>query len=115
MRHGALLNRLILRDGAYCLRCGTRESLSVQHRANRGMGGSKLAGRPSNLIVLCIEDNVALEQDAGRAEQARDCGWKLSKFADPSEQPVLDVLERVWFQPTDDWTREHVADVAAPW
>lgn len=29
------------RDGGACVRCGARESLTVHHRVNRGMGGAR--------------------------------------------------------------------------
>ena len=79
------------RDKA-CPCCGsTGEELIPQHRANRGMGGSKERNRPSNIIVFCSFSNGQMESSYGFAALARIRGWKLYSHQDPEETPV-----RLW-------------------
>lgn len=42
------------RDGSACLRCGSREQLSIDHLRPRSLGGSD---DPANLRTLCISCN----------------------------------------------------------
>jgi hypothetical protein len=80
----------------WCWHCGTPENLVPHHRANRGMGGSKVADNFQNVILVCAEYNGAMESDAGVANQARDLGHKLSKFLASSE-PVFDNYAKRWY------------------
>lgn len=66
------------------------------HRANRGMGGSKIADNLQNVILVCQEYNGLMESDANVANQARDLGHKLSKFLSTSE-PVFDNFSKRWY------------------
>lgn len=72
-------NRYLSRDNG-CIHCGEVEAAVPHHRVNRGMGGSKLLDRPSNIIVLCSYINGLLESDAKWAERARTLGWKLPSW-----------------------------------
>lgn len=91
------VDRLAKRDGRRCLHCGTTEGLTVQHRANRGHGGSRSAESPANGIILCGLLNGRLESDPDAAELARLAGWKLSRHVDPAAWPVWDAVARVWW------------------
>jgi hypothetical protein len=72
-----------------CVHCGTDDdTLIPQHRANRGMGGSKALDRPSNIIVLCSAANFMLESNAKFAEVGRLYGWKLERHQLPELTPV---------------------------
>lgn len=84
------------RDGRACAHCGATEGLSIQHRANKGMGGSKVLERKSNGIILDAIYNSALEQHADLAEHARRMGWKISRYDNPAEVPY-------WHHPTQQW------------
>lgn len=100
--------RLLERDGGYCLDCGTTEALAPNHRANRGMGGSKERDVPSNLVVLCSDLNGRIEQIASEAERARRAGWKLYSWQDPKEVPVLDRITGESYFLDDDYGRSIV-------
>ena len=90
------LKKLRTRDKDQCWHCGTDEQLTVQHRANRGMGGSKLRDNPANLILLCWFVNFEMEASSAKAEIAKRYGWKLLQTDNPSEVPV-------WHEPTQRW------------
>jgi hypothetical protein len=94
----------LARDGR-CLHCGTTEGLVPQHRAGRGMGGSKERHRPSNIIVLCGIYNGLIEADANKAAEARSYGWKLSGWDDPLTRPVFDRSSGLWWLLDDDFRR----------
>lgn len=95
------------RDGG-CLHCGEREAVAPNHRANRGMGGSKLRDVPSNVVVLCSVFNGQIESDSKAAQEARKYGWKLSSWQDPKEAPVYDTQTNSWFVLGDDFNRKIV-------
>ena len=81
--------KFIDRDGC-CPCCGTDDDTLVpQHRAGRGLGGSRSLDRPSNIIVLCSRANGLLESDAKFAEFGRQMGWKLRRDQVPEFTPVL--------------------------
>ena len=81
--------KFIDRDGC-CPHCGTdNDTLVPQHRANRGMGGSRSLDRPSNIILLCSEANHRLEVDFKFAQLGRELGWKLTRGQVPEFTPVL--------------------------
>lgn len=79
------------RDGWACVACGVQSELTLQHRINRGMGGSKLFDGYECLIVLCAGCNTRLEQDADYAELGRRRGWKLprNRRVYPAHEPVF--------------------------
>jgi len=88
------------RDGFRCAAegpsCTRFVGLTIQHRANRGMGGSKLRDGFENLLTLCGVCNTLLEQDAAFAELGRQRGWKLASWQDPT-------LVAVWFAWAGEW------------
>lgn len=94
--------------------CMGREDTYVpQHRANRGMGGSKLLDRPSNVIVMCSDLNILIEQDADLAAQAKAFGWKLERWQVPEEVPIFDRATGEWFTLTNDFQRITYEEKAA--
>lgn len=94
------------RDGGRCYHCGKAgDDLVPQHRAGRGMGGSKERHRPSNIITLCSIANGLLESDPAFAELGREYGWKLSGYADPTASPVLEIGSWTWWILDDDGSR----------
>lgn len=97
--------RLLARDGGRCVHCGETVALSPNHRANRGMGGSKLRDRPANLVVLCSMMNARIEYDPIFAEMAKKYGWKLSSWQKPESEPIYDLLLGAWFLLDDDYNR----------
>lgn len=98
MTISAMLRKKILkRDNNQCWHCAEIEAISLQHRRNRQMGGSKTLDRADNLIVLCSAMNALIESDANAAAEARDFGWKLASW-DSFEMPVFNRNERKWYQ-----------------
>lgn len=80
-----------------CPHCGREDdTLVIQHRANRGMGGSKRRNSPANLLVMCSEINGLIESDATWAATAKRFGWKLEQWEDPEVAPVYDVTFGLW-------------------
>lgn len=90
------------RDGRVCAHCGATDGLSVQHRANKGMGGSREAERLSNGIILCATYNALLEQSAAEAERAIRMGWKCSKYG-RIEAGTHTSQVPFWHYPTQGW------------
>jgi hypothetical protein len=90
-------DKVLQRDQSTCWHCGETEAISIQHRQNRGMGGSKTRDRLDNLIVLCSAQNLLIESDAMAAALARDYGWKLNSW-DHYSQPLLDMNLRRWYR-----------------
>lgn len=88
--------KLVARDG-YCFHCGETEAISPNHRANRGMGGSKKRDVPSNLVVLCSAQNTAIESNVAAAKLAKEFGWKLESWQDPIAEPIYDAMSGVWY------------------
>ena len=85
----AKTRRLVFeRDGYECVHCGTTEGLTIQHRANRGMGSSKAYDTLPHLIVMCAESNQRLESSAVFADLGRTLGWKIRRTDDPEAIPV---------------------------
>ena len=60
------------------------------------MGSSKVLDTLQNVIMVCSRYNGDMESDANIANQARDLGHKLSKFASPSA-PLFDNYLKKWF------------------
>ena len=84
-----------------CCHCGTdNDTLVPQHRAGRGMGGSRSLDRPSNIIVMCSEANGLLESNARFAEVGRELGWKLRRDQVPEFTPVL-LADGYWLLDND--------------
>lgn len=97
------------RDGFRCAaegpHCTRFTGLTIQHRANRGMGGSELRDGLENLLTLCATCNVLLEQDARWAEIGRERGWKLFSWENPARVAV-------WFAWAGEW---RVLDARGDW
>jgi 5-methylcytosine-specific restriction endonuclease McrA len=81
------------RDGHRCQMCGQSivdRPSSIHHRVAKGMGGSALLERASNLIRLCGNGNA--DGCHGKAHSnphwARNHGWIVSRSFDPAEIPV---------------------------
>lgn len=83
------------RDGFKCCACGSVFELTLQHRKNKGMGGSKLLDGVENLLTMCHGCNTALESDARYAETGRRNGWKLTT-GEPFDKPVYFAWAREW-------------------
>lgn len=77
------------RDNHECVHCGATDGLTLQHRAGRGMGGSKLLDGPENLITMCATANYRLESDAEFSRLGITNGWKLRRHQNPETEPVL--------------------------
>lgn len=60
------------------------------------MGSSKVLDTLQNVILVCAQYNGAMESDASVANEARDLGHKLSKFASPTA-PVFDNWAKRWY------------------
>lgn len=85
------------RDDWQCVHCGTTQGLSIQHRKNAGMGGSKKAHTPANLVTLCLLENLAMEADVLKARTARYYGWKLNSYENPENEPVYYAPKDAWY------------------
>lgn len=98
---------ILTRDGNRCLHCGTSDRLSIQHRVNRGMGGSKdpRIHAPSNLLTICWAFNVQMESQPDMAELGRKYGWKLTRDQDPLTVPVWDAQAQLWYRLDDEYNR----------
>lgn len=109
---GRTRERVFERDGGMCAACGTTYGLTLQHRAGKGMGGSKAAERYSNYLSLCWSHNVDLESNADLAARGRAYGWKCRRnvLMTPAETPVWYVYEQAWFHLEDDGTRLKLPD-----
>ncbi|MEX3609735.1 HNH endonuclease signature motif containing protein [Rothia sp. LK2588] len=99
-------NAVYTRDHNQCVACGSTTGLTLQHRINRGMGGSKYLDTPDNLITLCHHENTALESNALFALDGRAKGFKLYSYMTPADCPVLYV---------DGWYRLKPDGTRTPW
>lgn len=91
------------RDGQSCAACGRRTQLTIQHRRNRQMGGSRERNNPANLLTLCHFHNDALESDPEFATLGRARGWKLEEGDDPTTSPVFYSWAGQWRMLDDDY------------
>ena len=80
------------RDGHRCQMCGAsilNQPSSIHHRRRRGMGGSALLERPSNLVRLCGTGTTGCH---GFVESQRTLatvrGWLLGFLDDPEATPL---------------------------
>jgi len=95
------------RDGG-CVHCGETEAVAPNHRANRGMGGSKKRDVPSNIVVLCSYLNGMIESNSSQAHHARMAGWKLFSHEDATSTPLWDAQTSEWVLLADDFSRAPV-------
>lgn len=99
--------KILERDKGMCWHCGTTENVQIHHRTNRGMGGSKLLDRPSNLVVVCAEYNYAMESNFMDARSARDLGHKVSRHASIIHSPIRDFIGQ-WYLLDDRYQKHEV-------
>jgi hypothetical protein len=81
------------------------DTLVPHHRANRGIGGSKLLDRPANILVVCAWLNGAMESDPKVAAMARSYGWKLARWQTPEDTPFYDRATELWWLLDDQFNR----------
>lgn len=55
---GGKRDAILLRDGYKCVRCGSRESLTVHHRDREGRGKTSPNNDESNLETLCRKCHI---------------------------------------------------------
>ena len=101
--------RLVARD-RYCLHCGETEAVSPNHRANRGMGGSKARNRPANYVLLCSRLNGLIESDTRYRDLAIANGWKLNSWDDPLTIPVIDKITGESYLLNDEYGRTMIGE-----
>lgn len=89
-----------------CYHCGETVAVAPNHRANRGMGGSKERDTPSNIVVLCSWLNGEIESSATMFHLAKHYGWKVSTWETPSDKPVFDFQTGLWYVLDDDYNRQ---------
>jgi hypothetical protein len=99
------------RDVNGCYHCGDVETAVPQHRANRGLGGSKKRDHPANIIVLCSLVNGLIESNVGWQTMAREYGWKLSQWDDPYFVPVYDATSGQWWLLDDEFGRTRLSNI----
>jgi hypothetical protein len=100
-------SKFLNRDKA-CVHCGaTDDTLVPQHRINRGMGGSKLLNKPSNIVVLCSAFNGLIESNADAAALAVEHGIKLYSWQVPETTPVWYAFESAWFMLDNEGNRKY--------
>ena len=97
------INKLRNRD-TWCWHCGREDTLVPHHRMNRGMGGFKPADNLQNVILVCSAYNFLMESDPAVANEARDLGHKVGKFATPTA-PVFDNYTKKWYTLWTDGTK----------
>lgn len=95
---------LVARDDGVCWHCGS-DQVTVQHRVNRGMGGSKVLDNPANLILLCWFVNFEMEASDRKAREAELAGWKVSRWVDPKSVRVYHQPSNSWFLLDDLWNK----------
>ena len=105
---------IFARDGLRCVACLTPDSLTIQHRVSKGMGGSKKFDTPAFLITMCLSCNIELESNPEKAETGRENGWKLSRNAyppvDPEQVPVK--MGQQWFYIDNQLNRKEMSNNA---
>lgn len=93
---------VLLRDGWVCgMGCGARAT-QVNHRGNRGAGGSRTSNRLANACAICADCNFRLEYDAVAARKGRELGVKISRYDDPESTPFYSPFFGMWAHLHDD-------------
>ena len=86
------------RDGNVCLWLGYDTGRLVpNHRASRGMGGSRRLNTLENAVLIDSLVNGRLESDAELARMASARGIKIPRWADPAAVPIFDQHLWQWF------------------
>lgn len=75
------------RDDGRCVRCGSRDRLTVHHRVNRGMGGARepWVNEAHNLLLACELCNGWFEDHPVPSYEA---GWKVRRPQPPDKVVV---------------------------
>lgn len=91
------------RDQYRCAACGGVSPLTIQHRANRGMGGNPSGSKNSlaNLLTMCAFCNQLLEQSGKFALEGVEHGWKIRSWDAPQEIPVFYAWAQEWRRLSD--------------
>jgi len=97
-----------------CVHCGETETVSPHHRANRGMGGSKIKDNPANVVVMCSQFNSLMESDEAYANIGRLYGWKLRPWESATDTPLWHRRTGTWRMLRDDFTFETLHDYIIP-
>lgn len=105
--------RFLDRDGG-CVHCGEMEAVAPHHRINRGMGGSKLLDKPSNILVMCSTMNTAMESSERYATMGRLYGWKMRPWEDPASVPFWHAGRNVWCEIDDKYGVTELPDLEVP-
>lgn len=93
------------RDGWRCIGCGTDRDLDCQHRANKGMGGSKQRDTIANALTLCRTCHRFADQHKNSEGAAR--GWTVPDGTDPATWPIR-AYDGVLYLHGDDGERRRV-------
>jgi 5-methylcytosine-specific restriction protein A len=107
----AVRDLVVARDGGVCVigvtcRADPTRPLVINHRINRGMGGSTdpAVNAPSALIRCCNPCNLWLED---HPDVAYEYGWKVRRPGVPSVIPILYPNYR-WYLLDNDGNRMRV-------
>lgn len=88
------------RDGDQCAACGRRSTLTFQHRAAVGQGGSKIPPTVEEGLTLCNDCNTSAEHRLQK--QALRMGWKVRRWVQQqgrcAEVPVFYAPVGAWFR-----------------
>jgi len=103
--------RMKRRDGDRCLSCQRTDTLTLQHRRSRGMGGSKIPLTPADVCTLCLDCNTRAEADL-QGKSLRH-GWKVRRWAAATTVPVYDAAAKAWFLLGPEWDRTEIAEAGA--
>jgi hypothetical protein len=92
---------ILYRELGACSMLGTSKDCRgraevANHRAGRGIGGSREANTLENGCPLCNPCNLLIEQDAVLAEVARRLGVKVSRHVDPASVPIWSPYYGQW-------------------
>ena len=105
----AYRKKIFDRDEGVCWHCGKEDDLTIHHRQNRGMGGSKLLDRYSNLILMCVEYNFLMEADLDVVREALERGLKVRRHQPALFVPLRRFDGSEWL--LDDFGKKHEVDV----
>jgi hypothetical protein len=99
------------RDEYKCVAAGSEDqvstcspSLTIQHRADRGMGGTSIVVPLAGLATMCWKHNHAASHDPAFMVLATKLGWKLSKYEDPHKVAIFYRWKREWVRYDEDGT-----------
>lgn len=94
--------RVYDRDGRRCVSCSSFENLTIGHRINRQMGGSKLRDGFAWLVTQCLGCNVLETISAEVAARHEERGQSLRSWENPLEVAVWIDWAREWRLLDDD-------------